>query len=94
MGSLSAIASASRTRREIDGISRTSAFMAATVKSPTKRCSIATAAVDVFANRDGVRVCAVAQVAADDGLGQHQQFVVVGQPGAGTGAGAQDAEAG
>ena len=52
------------------------------------------AVTDVFANRDGVRVRAVAQVAADDGLGQHQQFVVVGQPGAGTGAGAQDAQAG
>ncbi|COY27835.1 Uncharacterised protein [Mycobacterium tuberculosis] len=39
LGSLSAIASASRTRREIVGISSTSAFMAATLKSPTKRCS-------------------------------------------------------
>ena len=67
--------------------------MAATVKSPTKRCSI-TPPLDVFANRDGVRVSAVAQIAANDGLRQNQQFVVVGQPGTGTGAGAQDAQAG
>ena len=34
----------------------------------------AVVAVGVFANRDRVRVSAVAQVAADDGLGQHQQI--------------------
>ena len=49
---------------------------------------------DEFAHRDGVRVGAVAQVAADDGLGQHQQFVIVGQPGPRPGAGAQDTQAG
>ena len=67
--------------------------MAATVNSPTKRCSIMPPPDVIFANRDGVRVSAIAQVTADDGLSQDQQPVVVGQPGAGTRAGAQDAEA-
>jgi cysteinyl-tRNA synthetase len=48
-------------------------------------------ALQGFADRYGVWVCAVPQVAAHHGLGQHQQFVVVGQPGPGT-AVAQDAE--
>ena len=41
LGSRCAIAIASLTRREISGISITLAFMAATVNSPTNRCSIA-----------------------------------------------------
>ena len=53
----------------------------------------AVAVVDNLANRDGIRVSAITQVTANDGLGQNQQFVVVRQPGAGTRAGAHDAQA-
>ena len=52
------------------------------------------AVIDVFANRDGIRVCAVAQVAANGGLSQDQQLGLVGQPGTGAGAATQDAQAG
>ena len=41
LGSECDCASVSSTRREISGISSTLAFIAATVNSPTKRCSMA-----------------------------------------------------
>ena len=78
LGSRCAIASASLTRREISGISSTLAFIAATVNSPTNRCSIGPMS-GVFADHDDIRVGAVAQEAGDRGLREHQQVVAVGQ---------------
>ena len=66
-----------RTRREISGISSTLALMAATVNRPTKRCSMADRRRELLADHDDVGVGAVAQVARDGGLSQHQQVVVV-----------------
>ena len=74
LGSRCAIASASLTRREINGISSTLAFIAATVNRPTKRCSIARTAGAV-ADHHNVRIGAVPQVTGHGGLRKHQQVV-------------------
>ena len=81
LGSPCANASASWTRREISGISSTLAFVAATVNSPTNRCSMAwpLRARWLLADHHDVRVRAVAQEAGHRGLREHQQIVGTGQ---------------
>ena len=60
-----------------EGISSTLALVAATVNRPTNRCSYGSGS-RFFADHDDVGVCAVAEVAGDGGLGEHEQFVARG----------------